>query len=66
MTGLQIREQLGGRPRLELVGGLSGERATSNEADHAGDAERNDPPQQPVAREDCANTHNEKNARCAL
>jgi len=57
---------LSGRPRFELVGGLSGKRATGNEADHAGGAERNDPPKQPVAREDCANTHNEKNARCAL
>jgi hypothetical protein len=66
VTSLQIREQLGRRPRLELVGGLSGKRATSNDADHTGHTERDDPPEQPVAREHCANTHNEKNARCAL
>ena len=67
MAGLQVREQLRSGSGFELVGGLSSrKRAARNESDRAGRAERHNPPKQPMTREDCPNTHNEKNARCAL
>jgi hypothetical protein len=67
VAGLQVREQLSGGSGFELVGGLSsGKRATRNESDGTSGTERNHPPKQPMTREDCPNTHNEKNARCAL
>jgi hypothetical protein len=45
---------------------LRGESATGDQTDRSDDTDRDDPPQQAVAREDCPNTHDEKDARFAL